>query len=108
MTYEMAKDKSAAPVETVLHRAFMREPGWHVTMKVGSEKAFCYQIAPGDATYHRLLNGEILVVRGDERLCLPCAERRGLITFAAKPLREPASDLEIESAEAIAEYDVSE
>ena len=47
-------------------------------------------MAPGQDYYHRLLDGEIYLVRDDEKLCLACAERRGLLSYRAlwrRPLR---------------------
>ena len=53
------------------------EPGWRVEMKVGNERAFCYMMAPGQDYYHRFYDGEIYLKRGDERICMACAQRRG-------------------------------
>ena len=67
-------------------RLFLREPGWRVALKVGSERMFCYMMAPGQDYYHRLLDGEVYVYNGDERICLACAVRRGLLSFEARGL----------------------
>ena len=67
-------------------RLFLREPGWKVALKVGSERIFCYMMAPGQDYYHRLLDGEVYVTHDDERICLACAVRRGLISFEARGL----------------------
>ncbi len=80
------------PIETepmAVPRLFLREPGWRVALKVGSVREHCYTIAPGDESYHRLADGEIYVYHGDEKLCVPCAERRGLLSYAPRPLRPP-------------------
>jgi hypothetical protein len=69
-------------------RLFVREPGWVVMHKVGSVKEFCYMTAPGQDYYHRLLDGEIYLQRGEEKLCLWCADRRGLLTHEPKRLGE--------------------
>ncbi len=69
-------------------RLFLHEPGWRVVLKVGSVREFCYQMAPGEDHYHRLLDGEIYVYHGDEKICLACAERRGLLSYEPKSLRE--------------------
>ena len=87
-------------------RVFLREPGWQVSLKVGSEKTFCFQVAPGEDFYHRLLDGELLIHRGDEKLCLPCAERRGLLTFTPRPLREQMAGIEIPADEDATGYDL--
>ncbi len=70
-------------------RIFLREPGWRVTLKVGSDRLFCYMTIPGEKYYHRIMDGEIHLTRDDEKICLPCAERRGLLAFSPKPLRDP-------------------
>jgi hypothetical protein len=77
------------------HRLFLHEPGWTIAQKVGSERSFCYQMAPGQDYYHRLLDGEIYVHHGDERFCLACAQRRGLLSFEPKGLRTPVMVLEL-------------
>ena len=82
-------------------RLFIREPGWRVGHKVGSEKEFCYMMAPGQEFYHRLLDGEVYVFHGDERLCLACAERRSLLAYEPKGLGRPSEA----SAGIVIEYD---
>ena len=69
-------------------RMFIFEPGWRVGIKTGSIRELCYMTAPGQDYYHRLLDGEVFLVRDGERLCLSCATRRGLISFEPKQLRE--------------------
>ena len=40
----------------------------------GRQRAeFCYMMAPGQDYYHRLLDGEVYLFNGDERVCLACA-----------------------------------
>ena len=69
-------------------RMYLLEPGWRIGIKNGSHREFCYVMAPGQDFYHRLLDGEIFLHRDDERLCLACAVRRGLIVAEPKRLRE--------------------
>jgi hypothetical protein len=78
-----------------LPRLFLFEPGWRIARKAGSEREFCYQIAPGQDYYHRLLDGEIYLQKADEKICLPCAARRGLLNYDAKVLREPVDDVNV-------------
>ena len=52
-------------------------------------------MAPGQDYYHRLLDGELYLFHGDERLCLACAERRGLLSYEPKGLRQPLMTFEI-------------
>lgn len=101
-------DEGPEPAEAAppVDRLFVREPGWQIRQKVGSVREFCYMIAPGQDHYHRLLDGEIHLQRGDEKLCLPCADRRGLLTHEPKRLGRPAIAQEIEPGEA-AGFDLS-
>jgi hypothetical protein len=72
-------------------RLFLFESGWRIGLKLGSEREFCYMTAPGQDYYHRLLDGEIYLARNDEKLCLACAERRGLLSYEPRTLRESRS-----------------
>ena len=49
---------------------------------------------PGETHYHRIVDGEIHLMRDDEKICLPCAERRGLLAFEPKRLREPSAAID--------------
>ena len=68
-------------------RLFLTLPGWSVGLKMGSERSFCSMKSPGQDYYHRLLDGELFVTQGDERVCFVCAERRGLLSSEPKTLR---------------------
>jgi hypothetical protein len=84
--------RAEAPAEERLappQRMFLFERGWSVGVKSGSHREFCYMMAPGQDFYHRLLDNEIFLARAEERLCLACAARRGLITLEPKRLRDP-------------------
>jgi hypothetical protein len=69
-------------------RMYLSEPGWRIGVKVGSDREFCYARAPSQDFYHRLLDGEVFLHRADEKLCVACASRRGLIATEPKRLRE--------------------
>jgi hypothetical protein len=88
------------------HRLFLREPGWRIALKTGSTREFCYVMAPGQDFYHRLQDGELYVFHGDERLCLACAQRRGLLSYEPKPLRESVVYLDYEGLQNPSDYDV--
>ncbi|MFO0951065.1 MAG: hypothetical protein U0835_07925 [Isosphaeraceae bacterium] len=92
-----ADSASARESNPYANRMFLHEPGWRIALKVGSERVFCYQMAPGQDYYHRLLDGEVYVFNADERLCLACAERRGLLTHEPKGLKPPPTILVLES-----------
>jgi hypothetical protein len=72
----------------VVRRLFIFEGGWQTGVKTGSHREFCHVMAPGQDFYHRLGDGEIYLVRDTEKLCLPCASRRGLIAIERKTLRD--------------------
>jgi hypothetical protein len=95
----MSTDPKPASRDSALPRLYLQEPGWRIAVKVGSEREFCYMAAPGQDYYHRLLDGEIFLAHGDEKLCLSCAGRRGLLAFETRPLREPAATLTIPAGE---------
>jgi hypothetical protein len=88
---------SLEPTENItnLPRLFLFDPGWRIERKAGSEREFCYMIAPGQDFYHRLLDGEIYLFRADEKICLPCAARRGLLAVDPKTLREPIAGMNL-------------
>lgn len=67
-------------------RMYLAEPGWRIGVKSGSDREFCYMVAPGQDFYHRLLDGEIFLHRHDEKLCLACASRRGLLVSEPRRL----------------------
>lgn len=88
----MSTEPVATPPEP--HRLFLHEPGWRVSLKLGSEREFCYVMLPGQDYYHRLLDGEVFLHNNEERLCLACAERRGLLSYKPKGLKDPVPIIE--------------
>ena len=91
----MSIDPSRDAHASALPRLFLHEPGWRIATKVGSDREFCYMVAPGQDSYHRLLDGEIFLSHGVEKLCLACADRRGLLAHGIKPLGEAVAPIEI-------------
>ena len=53
---------------------------YHMRVMVGADRTYCYQRAPGQDYYHLIVPGELYVDSGDEKLCLNCALRRGVLT----------------------------
>jgi hypothetical protein len=90
---QVPDDENLAPPQ----RMFLTERSWSIGIKSGSHREFCYMMAPGQDFYHRLLDNEIFLVRGEERLCLACASRRGLLTLQPKRLRDPISSVPADS-----------
>ena len=90
------------------HRLFLHDGAWRVGLKIGSDRVFCYMMAPGQDYYHRLLDGEIFVFRGDEQICLDCAMRRGLLSYESRALGGESSIVpELNHIPASSEYDLA-
>ncbi len=53
---------------------------WTASVKLNWDKEYCFQKKPGEDYFHLLLCGEIFVQTGDEKYCLNCAFRRGIVT----------------------------
>ncbi len=78
-------------------RLYLPDPAeWEAGIKQDSEKVYCYQKNPGDDFFHLILNGEIYLKSGNEKLCLSCALRRGVVTqdrlhwqHRVKPVKAP-------------------
>jgi len=83
--------------DAMLPRLFVREPNWKVVLKQGSERMFCFLMQPGETTYHRIGDGEIYLKRGDEQVCIPCADRQGLLHYEPKVLRTSVQDLALKA-----------
>jgi hypothetical protein len=97
---------AGADCDAAIPRLFLREPGWQVHLKLDSARAFCYATAPGEDYYHRLTDGEVYLQRGDERFCLPCAARRGLLSHEPRSLCDRGGAPDLDTAED--DYDVVE
>lgn len=62
-------------------RLYVLEPeNWQARVKLDWEKEYCYQKNPGEDYFHRLVAGEVYFRHEDERYCLNCALRRGIVT----------------------------
>ena len=68
----------------LVRRLFVFEGGWRAGVKTGSHREFCHMMAPGQDFYHRLVDGEIFLIRDSEKVCLPCAARRGSSRSSAR------------------------
>lgn len=53
---------------------------WTAQIKHDSSKIYCYQKNPGEDFFHLIVDGEIYLAQGDEKYCLRCALRDGVIT----------------------------
>ena len=77
------------------HRLYVPPDGWEAHVKRGWEKEYCYAQNPGEDFFHPILSGEIFLQRDNEKFCLNCALRNGLITadrlYWQHPGRRPAN-----------------
>lgn len=53
---------------------------WTVRVLTKTDRQYCHQHAPGEDYFHLIAPGEIYVEGDEEKLCLNCAFRRGIIT----------------------------
>ncbi len=97
----LAPDDRPAP-----RRLYLHEPGWQVGLKIGSEREFCFTMAPGQDFYHRFSDGEVYLYRNEERICVACAERRDLLSYEPRCLREPVVALDLEASEGTSKIEV--
>ena len=54
--------------------------GWDANIKQGWEREYCHAKNPGEDFFHLLVNGEVYLRRGNEKICLNCALRRDVVT----------------------------
>ncbi len=63
------------------HRLYVFKPeDTHVHAKQTWDREYCFAKNPGEEFFHLLHCGELFVVHSEERFCLNCAIRRGLVT----------------------------
>ncbi|MEZ6066208.1 MAG: hypothetical protein R3B90_10985 [Planctomycetaceae bacterium] len=53
---------------------------WAVHVMSGGDKQYCYDREPGQEYFHLIVPGELYLQSGDEKLCLNCARRRGVVS----------------------------
>jgi hypothetical protein len=62
-------------------RLYVLSPeGWEARVKHTWDKEYCYAQNPGEDFFHLLLAGEVYLLRDNEKYCLSCALRRGIVT----------------------------
>ena len=69
-------------------RLYVAEPQWHTKTKPTSEKIYCFLGDSDEASYHRILAGEVYLTDGRENYCLNCALKKGIVTQARPMLLE--------------------
>jgi len=81
MSDSMPRQPSAHDTSATDHRLYVPEhEGWEARLKRSWDNEYCYSANPGEDYFHLLLNGEIYLQRGDEKYCLNCALRQGILT----------------------------
>jgi hypothetical protein len=65
---------------TVDRRLYLPDSqSWEVRIKSG-ERLYCCVRNEGEDWFHLLVDGELFLQSGEEKLCLNCATRRGILT----------------------------
>ena len=49
-------------------------------VKADWTREYCYEKRPNEDHFHLIVGGEIYLQRGQQKICLDCASKRGLIT----------------------------
>ena len=77
-----AEDTSQSPETDDDSRLYLPgwEDGWTVKLKTTWEREYCFAKNPGEEFYHLLMAGELYVQYDDEKFCLECARRRGVLS----------------------------
>ena len=75
------RDLSGAASREVIDRRlyFPDSEGWELGVKSG-QREYCSYRNPGEEWFHLLLDGELFLQFGEEKVCLNCAFRNGLLT----------------------------
>jgi hypothetical protein len=62
-------------------RLYLAQPeGWSARVKQSWDKEYCFHKKPGEDYFHLLMHGEVYLEKDEERLCLQCALRSGVVT----------------------------
>jgi len=56
------------------------EEGWQVRLKTNWDREYCFAKNPDEEFHHLLMAGELYVELDEEKFCLECARRRGVIS----------------------------
>ena len=63
-------------------RLYVPHPdNWAVRVKPSFDREYCHAKFPGEPHYHLLMGGEVHVDNGEQKFCLTCALRLGLVTL---------------------------
>lgn len=76
---ESHSDRAAEPKDND-RRLYVLDQDWSVAVNRGSTAHYCYLQNPGEDYFHLILDGEVYLNNSDEKLCLNCALRQGILT----------------------------
>ena len=76
----MASLERPPPTENDVRLYAPFSEGWQAHVKQGWDKLYCYYKHPGEDHFHLLVAGELYLQHGDEKVCLNCALRNGILT----------------------------
>ena len=64
------------------HRLYLprTEKKWSVRVMSSYDREYCHAKFPGDPHYHLLVGGELHLDNGEQKYCVECALRLGLLT----------------------------
>ena len=78
---ELSNQVPAGPTDVPDIRVYVAHPeGWSAHVKRSWDKEYCFQKRPGEDYFHLLMHGEVYLEHDEERYCLQCALRRGILT----------------------------
>lgn len=79
MSASISEDVSAAGAVIDRRLYFPDSEGWVLRVKSGARE-YCSHRNPTEEWFHLLIDGELFLQFGEERICLNCAFRSGLLT----------------------------
>ena len=79
LSEEGERDSTATETQIDRRLYFPDSEGWELRVKSGPRE-YCSHRNPGEEWFHLLLDGELLLQFGEEKVCLNCAFRNGLLT----------------------------
>ena len=81
VAHDLPDDRPASSAGAVIDRRLYlpAAEGWEFRVKSGP-RDYCSHRNPGEEWFHLLLDGELFLQFGEEKVCLNCAYRSGLLT----------------------------
>jgi len=87
----MRPKKQISAIKEQDARLYVLQPdGMEARVKSGWEKEYCHLQNPGEDYFHLLVKGEVYLLHGNEKYCLRCAVRQGILTHERLSWQHPA------------------